>query len=81
MEIMRFIGDIQFVPLYTCCLCGLEQTGSTRRISVGSVASIDTHIRHLRNDSYHMPIGWSYNGEFKCPDCLKMSGLSVPLHG
>lgn len=64
-------GTIRFLPIFCCHVCHREQAGTQARVEimVWSFEDINSILEREELRSRDMPVGWSYNGKFKCGDC------------
>lgn len=71
-QLLRITGTLRIVPEYTCSRCGRFAQGETMRLDldVSTPQGVAALLEYKRLDAHHMPQGWSYTGEFKCPKCL-----------
>lgn len=62
---------IGYRSVYVCAVCGARQAGEYSRAEfyVYSPDDLQTVASEIRQTSHDMPIGWSFSGQFKCPNC------------
>lgn len=65
--IVQLRAEIALVHMYTCSVCGAKERGSTLRVEyAGLPCDLQAFVEAQPMQSSRMPIGWSYNGAFKC---------------
>lgn len=77
-EFTRIVGELKFLQVYRCSICGFGQTGETERleIDVSSPIEVARALENVRPSGYYMPVGWSSHygnprNILKCPTCQK----------
>lgn len=69
----ELFSEIKFTTSYLCSECGVEEPGTTERVSINvrTPTELARALENRRQTSAHMPRGWGFSGVFRCPDCLK----------
>lgn len=69
----RIVGDLKINSIYHCSVCGNNSIGTTGYFNLNAYGLKDAidKLSFIEQRSPDMPIGWSYNGEYKCEECNK----------
>jgi hypothetical protein len=64
----EMIVNVKFNTVYVCSKCGKNETGDTVRAEFrpNTSGELKYLLDSIQQTSHHMPIGWSYNGQFNC---------------
>lgn len=81
--LIRIVADIRYITLYECTICGATQRGDTVSTTFDghSVEQLTAFMNGQQQRSHDMPVGWSYNGKFKCPCCATTGGGAASPRG
>jgi hypothetical protein len=72
-EFNQLEATVKFNTVYVCACCGKRQVGTTVRMTYRGRGPDDlsSHLKRHRQSSADMPVGWSFDGKFKCAICCK----------
>lgn len=73
MEVVRIVGDIKFIAVFRCTVCGRDAPGKTDTVQIDST-SMDGFMQQvigIKQRNAYMPIGWASYGANtrRCPNC------------
>jgi hypothetical protein len=63
-------AEVKYKPTYVCYVCGQRAAGDTVRVQYsGPSDGLHAFMEYQQPRSAHMPVGWSFNGQFKHARC------------
>ncbi len=70
--IVRVVGDLKLLAVYTCSKCQARKKGETKRISIDVITPEEARIVIGETDlRQQFPIGWgSFEDGLRCEACL-----------
>lgn len=71
VEFNQIKASIQTNTVYVCSCCGKRQVGDTVSLTYRGQGPSDLQafLRNFQQKSRDMPVGWSFDGQFKCAKC------------
>ena len=71
-HLRKIKAELKLYPVFICKDCNKTGEGESIRakLECGSAESVAEYISQIRITSQYMPVGWSYNGDFRC-GCYK----------
>ena len=62
----------KFNRVYVCSKCRTQHVGKTEHLTFTTTTPVRVAktLIDTQCSANHMPVGWSFDGRFKCPKCI-----------